>query len=224
MTIKSWPIEQRPREKLLARGPQTLSDAELLAVILRTGTHGKNAVELGQTLLNHNGGVHQLLAASAKQLAEVTGIGVAKLTQLQAVLELARRALASALRQHQLLTSAQQVKDFLRLLLAQKAQESFFCLFLDTQNYLIAAEELFKGTLTETGVYPREIARQALHHNAASLIVAHNHPSGLAEPSEADIALTLELQQSMHLIEVRLLDHFVVAVDDIFSFAEAGLL
>lgn len=224
MTIKSWPTEQRPREKLLARGPQTLSDAELLAVVLRTGTPGKSAVELGQILLNHSGGIHQLLEASAKQLSPVKGIGIAKWAQLQAVLELARRALTSTLRQRQLLTSTQQVKDFLRLLLAQKTRESFLCLFLDTQNCLITAEELFLGSLTETNVYPREVARQALHHNAASLIVAHNHPTGVAEPSDTDIALTLELRQSMHLIEVRLLDHFVVAPNEIFSFAEAGLL
>lgn len=224
MVIKSWPLDQRPREKLLARGPQSLTDTELLAVILRTGVVGKSAIDLGQDLMNRCGGIHQLLEASAQQLTGIKGLGLAKRAQLQAVLELAKRALAAKLGQKEVLTSSEQVKDFLRLLLAQKMHEVFLCLYLDTKNCLIASEELFRGSLTETAVYPREIVRQALHNNAAALIVAHNHPSGLIEPSDADISLTLHLQQSLALIEVRLLDHFIVANTEVYSFAEAGLL
>jgi DNA repair protein RadC len=224
MTIKSWPEEQRPREKLLLRGAHALSDAELLAVILRTGSPGKSAVELGQALINHCGGMHELLGATPMQLSQVKGVGQAKRTQIQAMLELARRSLAATIQKRDLLTSTTQVKDFLRSLLIHKNQEAFLCLFLDTQNHLIIAEELFRGSLTETAVYPREVARQALHHNAASLIVAHNHPSGLAEPSQADADLTAELHHSMELIDVRLLDHLIVAGQQVFSFAEAGML
>lgn len=219
MVIKSWPVDQRPREKLIARGPQSLTDTELLAVILRTGVAGKSAIDLGQDLMNRCGGIHQLLEASSQQLSGIKGLGLAKRAQLQAVLELAKRALAAKLGQKEVLTSSEQVKDFLRLLLAQKMHEVFLCLYLDTKNCLIASEELFRGSLTETAVYPREIVRQALHNNAASLIVAHNHPSGLSEPSDADISLTLHLQQSLALIEVRLLDHFIVANAEVYSFA-----
>lgn len=224
MTIKFWPSEQRPREKLLARGPQALCDAELLALILRTGVRGKSAIDLGQELLHRYGGIHQLLESPAEQLTGIKGLGIAKRAQLIAILELARRALAATLRQRTLLSSSHQVKDFLRLVLAQKKYEAFLCLFLDTQNRLITTEELFRGSLTEASVYPREVVRQAIRHNAAALIVAHNHPSGIAQPSPADARLTAELRQSMALIEVQLLDHLIVAGTDVYSFAEAGRL
>lgn len=222
--IKSWPSDRRPREKLLMRGANALCDAELLALILRTGTREKNAIDLGEELLSRCGGIHQLLEATPRQLTGIKGIGLAKRTQLLAILELARRALATTMRQHTVLSSSSQVKDFLRLLLAQKNYEVFVCLFLDIQNRLIKTEELFRGSISEAAVYPREIVRQALYHNAAALIVAHNHPSGKAKPSEMDIELTRELRQSMQLIDVTLVDHVIVADKAIYSFAEAGLI
>ena len=222
MAITDWPSEQRPRERLIAHGPQVLSDAELLAVFLRVGVAGKSAVDLGRDMIGHFGSLNNLFSASLEDLSRINGLGPAKFAQLQAVLELARRALMEQLRAGVALSSPQAVKQYLQLLLAGKACESFVVLFLDVKNRLIATEELFRGTLTHTSVYPREVVKAALNHNAAAILLAHNHPSGIADPSPADHTLTLALKQALALIDVRVLDHFVVAGDTVYSFAEHG--
>lgn len=222
MTIQHWPAAERPREKLLTEGPQALSDAELLAIFLRVGTAGKSAVELGRDLIGHFGSLTQLFGASARELSTIKGIGTAKYAQLQAVLEMARRTLGENLRQAAVLDSPQAVRHYLRLTLAHQPCEIFYALFLNAQNQLIRADPLFRGSLTQTSVYPREVARQALLHNAASVIVAHNHPSGKAEPSQADLHLTRRLGDALRLVDVRLLDHFIVGQGAVYSLAEHG--
>ncbi|RJG06759.1 JAB domain-containing protein [Noviherbaspirillum cavernae] len=222
MAITDWPEDQRPRERLINHGAQALSDAELLAVFLRVGVSGKSAVDLGRDMVTHFGSLNRLFAATLAEFSVLNGLGPAKFAQLQAVLELARRALAEDLQNGTALNSPQAVRHYLQLLLANKSYESFAALFLDVKNRLIAAEELFRGTLTHTSVYPREVVKAALAHNAASIIVAHNHPSGTSEPSAADHALTQALKQALALVDVRVLDHFVVAGKHIHSFAEHG--
>jgi DNA repair protein RadC len=222
MAITDWPSEQRPRERLIKFGPEVLSDAELLAVFLRVGVAGKSAVDLGRDMVSHFGSLNGLFSASLDDFSSINGLGPAKFAQLQAVLELARRALAEELQSGVALSSPQAVKQYLQLLLGRKAYESFVVLFLDVKNRLVACEELFKGTLTHTSVYPREVVKAALAHNAAGLILAHNHPSGVAQPSAADRALTQALKQALALVDVRVLDHFVVATDMVYSFAEHG--
>ncbi|WP_454722831.1 MULTISPECIES: RadC family protein [Cupriavidus] len=224
MRITDWPSNERPREKLLREGAAALSDAELLAVFLRVGVSGKSAVDLARELLNDFGTLNGLFSAKAEELARVKGIGTAKYAQLQAAQELTRRGLAERLMLPGGLDSPAAVRDYLRLTLSTYEHEVFMCLFLDARNRLLASEELFRGTLTQTSVYPREVARQALLHNAASVIVAHNHPSGNALPSDADLAMTRSLTRSLALIDVRVLDHFVVAGTTIHSFAEHGQL
>jgi len=220
MPITDWPADERPREKLLQSGAAALSDAELLAIFLRVGVSGKNAVDLARDLIGGFGSLTKLFGATLTELAKTRGIGIAKYAQLQAVLELTRRALAEELTLPQGLDSPRAVRDYLRLSLAHRPYEVFLCLFLDARNRLLAAEELFRGTLTHTSVYPREVARQALFHNAASLIIAHNHPSGDAVPSHADLEMTRGLTRSLALLDVRVLDHFIVAGSTIYSFAE----
>lgn len=222
MAITDWPEGERPREKLLARGTAALSDAELLAIFLRTGVKGQSAVDLARNLLTCFGGLRGLYAAEPGTLIRVPGLGRAKQAQVLAVLELARRVLGEEMAARDALGSPAAVRDYLRLKLGGEKQEIFLGLFLDAQNRVIAAEELARGTLTQTSVYPREVVRRALHHNAAGLIVAHNHPSGVAEPSQADELLTRSLKESLALLEVRLLDHFVVAGNKLISFAERG--
>jgi DNA repair protein RadC len=222
--IRDWPRHQRPREKLLREGAATLSDSELLAIVLRIGVPGQSAVELGHALLVKFGSIQALMSAQAKQLRAVRGIGPAKQTQLQAALELAKRMLSPPLRDSIALDSPGAVYDYLRLLLAARAYEAFVCLYLDSRNRLIRIEESSRGTLTHTAVYPREIAREALAHNAAALIVAHNHPSGDARPSNADRHLTQRLKSTLELLDVRLLDHLIIGSGGVFSFAEGGLL
>jgi DNA repair protein RadC len=222
MAITDWPSDQRPRERLINHGAQALSDAELLAVFLRVGVSGKSAVDLGRDMMSHFGSLNRLFAATLVDFSALNGLGPAKFAQLQAVLELARRALAEELETGTALNSPQAVRQYLQLLLANKPYESFAALFLDVKNRLIATEELFRGTLTHTSVYPREVVKAALEHNAASIIVAHNHPSGTSEPSAADRTLTQALKQALSLVDVRLLDHFVVAGKHIHSFAEHG--
>jgi DNA repair protein RadC len=222
MAITDWPVDQRPRERLIHHGAQALSDAELLAVFLRVGVSGKSAVDLGRDMMSHFGSLKRLFSATLTDFAGIHGLGPAKYAQFQAVLELARRALSEELQSGTTLSSPQTVKEYLQLLLATKPYESFAALFLDVKNRLIACEELFRGTLTHTSVYPREVVKAALSHNAASLIVAHNHPSGTPEPSPADHQLTQALKQALSLVDVRLLDHFVVAGKHIHSFAEHG--
>lgn len=224
MAITDWPAEQRPRERLIRHGAQALSDAELLAVFLRVGVAGKSAVDLARDMVAHFGSLHRLFSASLTEFSALNGLGPAKFAQLQAVLELARRALAEELQDGVLLNSPQAVKQYLQLLLTHKAYESFAVLFLDVKNRLIAAEELFRGTLTHASVYPREIVKAALSHNAAAILLAHNHPSGSPQPSEADHALTAALKQALALVDVRVLDHFIVAGHQIHSFAEHGQL
>lgn len=227
MPLKDLPPDVRPREKLLARGPAALSDAELLALLLRTGLAGKGVLQLAQELLDEGsgfGGLTGLLHASAEDLARVKGLGPAKRAELVAVLELARRVLAEQLKARAALDSPEAVKHYLQLHLGAKKHEVFAVLFLDSQHRLLALEELFRGTLAQTSVYPREVVLRALHHHAAAVVLAHNHPSGTAEPSRADEALTQALKAALALIDVRVLDHVVVGAGHALSMAERGLL
>ena len=224
MGITHWPARERPREKLMAHGPRALSDAELLAIFLRTGIRGASAVDLGRTLLGRCGSLSALFGADPRVLTAVPGLGIAKYAQLQAAFELARRALAESIAAGDALSSPGAVRDYLRLSLGNLGHEVFVAVLLDAQNRIIAQEELFRGTLTQTSVYPREVVKCALRHNAAAVIFAHNHPSGVAEPSQADRSLTETLRSSLALVDVRVLDHFVVGRDQVASFAERGLL
>ena len=224
MAINDWPEDDRPREKLLAKGPASLSDAELLAIFLRTGTKGKSAVDLARILLTRFRSLAGLIAASREAFCAVPGLGGAKFAQLQAATELTRRALAAEMKSGINLSSPTAVRDFLRLSIQDRQVEIFVGLFLDAQNRVLAVEELFSGTLTQTSVFPREVVRRALYHNAAGVIFAHNHPSGVAEPSHADETLTRALKEALALIDVRVLDHFVVGKGATLSFAERGLL
>ena len=222
MGIKDWPEQQRPRERLIAAGAAALSDAELLAVFLRVGVSGKSAVELGRDMLQRFGSLHGLFGATLAEFSEVKGLGPAKYAQLQAVMELARRAIGEQLEHGIQFDSPDAVKQYLRLGMSRQHHESFVVLFLDVKNRLIATKEMFRGTLTHTSVHPREVVKAALAHNAASLLLAHNHPSGAPEPSEADVLLTRSLMQALALVDVRVLDHFVVAAQQVHSFAEHG--
>ncbi len=224
MAITDWPEGERPREKLLQRGTAALSDAELLAIFLRTGVAGKSAVDLARELLTQFGSLTQLFAVGEQEFCAVHGMGQAKYVQLQAVLEMARRALHEEMRSGDALNSPRAVREYLQLLLRGREQEVFMVIFLDAQNRVIAAEELFHGTLTQTSVYPREVVKRALALNAAATIFAHNHPSGVAEPSQSDRLLTDALKQALALVEVRVLDHFIVAGAACLSFAERGML
>jgi DNA repair protein RadC len=224
MAITDWPEGERPREKLLQKGAAALSDAELLAIFLRTGVTGKSAVDLARELLIRFGNLTQMFAASEADFCAIHGMGQAKFVQLQAVLEMSRRALSEEMQRGDALSSPRAVRDYLQLLLVSRPQEVFVVLFLDTQHRVIATEELFHGTLSQTSVYPREVVKRALAHNAAAVILAHNHPSGVAEPSQADQHLTQALKQALALVDVRVLDHFIVAGGRMHSFAETGLL
>ena len=237
MSLKDLPADAQPREKLLARGPGALSDGELLAILLRTGIVGKGVLQMAQELLDPPqvdratgrvsggfGGVAGLLHASAEDLQRIKGLGPAKRAELVAVLELARRALAQQLREREVFGSPQAVKHYLQLHLAAKGHEVFAVLFLDSQNRLVAMEELFRGTLSQTSVYPREVVLRALHHGAAAVVLAHNHPSGSVQPSRADEALTQTLKTTLALVDVRVLDHVIVAPGQALSMAEKGLL
>lgn len=224
MAITDWPEQERPREKLLKMGAGALSESELLAIFLRTGVKGKSAVDLARDLMAQFGTLSRLFAANPEELCRLDGVGPAKYTQLQAVLEMARRALNEEIQSRDALCSPRSVRDYLRLTLARREHEVFMGLFLDAQNRVIAADELFKGTLTQTSVYPREVVKRALHHNAAAVIFAHNHPSGVAEPSHSDETLTHALKQALSLVDVKVLDHFIVAGPTTLSFAERGLI
>jgi DNA repair protein RadC len=225
MSFSDLPLEARPREKLMALGPGSLADAELLALLLRTGLPGKNVLQLAQDLLDGFGGINGLLHAGLDDLRRIKGLGgSAKRSNLAAVLELARRAMAQGLKERELFESPDAVKHYVQLQLAARPHEVFAALFLDAQHRLIALEELFRGTLTQTSVYPREVVTRALHHRAAALILAHNHPSGCVEPSRADEALTHTLRAALALIDVRVLDHVIVAPGRALSMAERGLI
>jgi DNA repair protein RadC len=223
MTLKDLPPEVRPREKLLARGPTALSDAELLALLLRTGTSGKGVLQLASDLLAGQG-IAGLLQADPQGLAGIKGLGPAKRAELLAVLELARRAMAEQLRDRPALDSLQVVKAYVQLHLSHVPHEVFAVMFLDHQHRLLALEEMFRGTLDQTSIYPREVVKRALQHNAAAVILAHNHPSGLVRPSRADELLTHTLKSALGLIDVRVLDHLIVTSGQALSMAEAGLI
>ena len=222
MRITDWPPEERPREKLLARGPQALSDAELLSIFLRTGVRGHTALDLCRALLTRFGDLRSLLDASKAEICRAPGIGSAKYAEFQASLELGRRYLESRLRRGERLGSPGDTRRFLAARLRRYQHEVFACLFLDNRHRLICFEELFRGTVNGASVHPREIAKRALFHNAAALIIAHNHPSGVAEPSQADRTLTRRIRDTMDLVDVRLIDHFVVGDGEVVSFAERG--
>jgi DNA repair protein RadC len=224
MAITDWPLADRPRERLIQKGAESLSDAELVAILLRTGAKGRSALDLARDLLARFGSVSALFAADLEALCATAGLGTAKYAQLAAVMEMARRALRERLDRGSALSSPQSVRDYLRLKLQERPHEVFVAVFLDAQNRVLAVEELFRGTLTQTSVYPREIVKRALHHNAAGVIFAHNHPSGVAEPSRSDEALTHALKQALALVDVKVLDHFVIGGGTAMSFAERGLL
>ncbi|MCS6996134.1 MAG: DNA repair protein RadC [Casimicrobiaceae bacterium] len=210
MSIRHWPIDERPREKLLEHGASVLSDAELLAIFLRVGTRGQNAVELARSLLDRFGSLAGVVAADRKTFLAVPGLGEAKYVQLQAALELARRTLETTLTERPLMHSPEAVSDYLRLVLGFESVEVFVALWLDSQHRLIAMDELARGTLAQASVFPREVVKQALARNAASVVFAHNHPSGVTQPSAADRSLTLRLKEALALVDVRVLDHCIV--------------
>jgi DNA repair protein RadC len=223
MSIRDLPAEARPREKLLARGPQALSDVELLAILLRTGMAGKNVFQLSEELLGPDG-IAGLLQATVQSLQLVKGLGPAKQAELLAVFELARRALSQRLKEREAFHTPGAVKQYLQLQLAHKNHEVFAVLFLDSQNRMLALEELFRGTLSQTSVYPREVVLRALHHQAAAVVLSHNHPSGSVQPSRADEHLTQTLKASLALVDVRVLDHIIVGQGQALSMAELGLM
>jgi DNA repair protein RadC len=224
MSITDWPANERPRERLLANGASALSDAELLAIFLRVGVTGKSAVDLARELISTFGTLNGLFAASPKALMAIHGMGEAKYVQLQAVLEMAKRALSEEIKLTDALKSPQAVRDYLKMTLAGLPHEVFVAIFLTAQHRVIAVEEIFRGSLTQTSVYPREIVKRALAHNAGSIIFAHNHPSGEPNPSQADRTLTQTLVDALALVDVRVIDHFIVAPGATLSFAEQGLI
>ncbi|HET7793706.1 MAG TPA: DNA repair protein RadC [Rhizobacter sp.] len=224
MVLKDLPPDARPREKLLARGPAALADAELIALLLRTGLKGTSVLQLSHNLLTEFGGLSGLLGSQPDDLKRIKGLGPAKRAEMSAVLELARRSLAQELMQRPVFDSPTRVKEYLRLQIGSRPHEVFVVLFLDAQNRLIRLEEMFRGTLTQTSVYPREVLKRALELGAAAVLLAHNHPSGAAEPSKADEYLTQTLNQALALIDVRVLDHLVVGQAEVVSFAERGLI
>jgi len=224
MSIADWPEAERPREKLLLAGPSALSDAELLAIFLRIGCAGKSAVDLARELLQQYGGLRPLLEATQADFCRGVGLGAAKYAQLQAVLEMARRHLTATLKAGDLLNSSDTVRRYVRAQLRHQQREVFAVLFLDNQHRLIAYEELFFGTIDGASVYPREVVKKALARNAAAVIFAHNHPSGIAEPSQADRRITERLQTALELVDIRVLDHLVVGDAEVVSFAERGFI
>jgi DNA repair protein RadC len=223
MAICDWAAEDRPREKLLAKGAHALTDAELLAIFLRTGTKGLSAVDLAKQLLQDYDGLRDLLAADQARFCQGRGLGVAKYVQLQAVIEMSRRFLQEKLKRGDAMTSPDIVEHYLQTRLRNYPYEVFACLFMDNRHRVIEYEELFRGTIDAASVYPREVVRRALDHNAAAVIFAHNHPSGVAEPSQADEKITHRLKDALDLIDVRVLDHFVIG-DQVVSFVKRGLL
>lgn len=224
MSIKDWPLGERPREKLLERGASALSDAELLAIFLRTGVRGKSAVDLARELLVDFGGLRPLLEADLKRFCRASGLGEAKYVQLQAVLEMSSRHLQQGLERGDALTSPEQTRRFLTSRMRHLGREVFVVLYLDNRHRMIAFEELFQGSINSAEVHPRELIKRVLHFNAAAVILAHNHPSGVAEPSQADREITSRLRAALTLIDVRLLDHMVVGDTEVVSLAELGYL
>lgn len=224
MKIKDWPPQERPREKLLSLGPAALSDAELLAIFLRTGLPGVSAVDLARQLLIEFGSLRKMLAASPQRFCQAKGLGTAKYAQLQAVVEMSRRYLAETLDRSISLTSAADCAEYLSAKLRDEASEVFAMLLLDSQHRVIRYREMFRGTINSASVYPRELVKQALEDNAAAIILAHNHPSGVAEPSEADLSITRRITDALALVEIKVLDHFVIGDRKVVSFAQLGLM
>lgn len=224
MAITDWAVEERPREKLLQRGVNALNDAELLAIFLRTGTQGKTAVDLARDLLEEFGSLQALLGADQQRFCQGHGLGDAKYAQLQAVLEMARRHFVEIINRGDALTSPDATRAYLSAQLRGYSYEVFACLFLDNQHRIIKLEELFRGTIDSASVYPREVVKKALYHNAAAVIFAHNHPSGINEPSQADKHITEKLKQALSLFDIRVLDHFIIGDNRPYSFAEHGLI
>lgn len=224
MLLKSLPNESLPREKLLSHGPQSLTDAELLAIFLRTGIRGLNVLELSDGLIKEFGSLRALFSASQQEFCTHKGLGEAKFVQLQATLEMAQRYLSETLKRGDALTSPEHTKLYLSSVLRDRQREAFYILFLDNQNRVIQDEVLFEGTINAASVYPREVVKRALEHNAAALILAHNHPSGVAEPSQADRRITQRLCDALGLVDIKILDHFVIGDGEIVSFAERGWL
>jgi DNA repair protein RadC len=224
MRLTAWPESERPRERLLAGGAAGLSDAELISLVLHTGSRGQSTVDLARALLTDFGGLANLLAADCQQLQRCPGIGAAKAARLGVIRELSHRHLAAPLATLDVLESSAATRDYLRARYRNCSREVFSCLFLNSQHYVVKLEELFIGTLDGAAVYPREVVKRALHHNAAAVILAHNHPSGIAEPSQADINITKKLKQALGTVEVRVLDHLVIGHVQVVSLAERGKL
>jgi DNA repair protein RadC len=224
MPIKDWPETEQPREKLLANGPASLSDAEILAIFLRTGTRGKTAIDLARELLGRFDGLRSLLEADLSSFCQSKGLGMTKFVQLQAALELGKRYLESSLKREHALSNPKDTRDYLKARLRAYPHEVFACLFLDNRHRVICFEELFNGTIDGASVHPREVVKRALFHNAAAVILAHNHPSGVAEPSRADQSITQRLKEALSLVDIRILDHFVIGDSETVSFAERGLI
>ncbi len=224
MPISNWPAQERPREKLLEKGPTALSDAEILAIFLRTGREGLSAVGLARELLEHYKGLRQLIDADEKQFCQIKGLGPVKYAQIQAAIELGRRYLQSELEIGDAFTSPEQTREFLTLKLRAYPYEVFSCLYLDNRHRLLSFDELFRGTIDSAQVHAREVVRAALKHNAAAVILSHNHPSGVAEPSQSDINLTQELKKALQLVDVRVLDHLIIGSGEAISLAERGLI
>ncbi|EJM28402.1 MULTISPECIES: DNA repair protein RadC [Pseudomonas] len=222
MSIRDWPAAERPREKLLEQGSGSLSDAELLAIFLRTGVSGKSAVDVARHLLGQFGSLRALLEADLATFSEQLGLGPAKFAQLQAVLEMGRRHLAERMRQKTALENPQVVRDYLKAMLRHEPHEVFGCLFLDSKHQVLTFETLFRGSIDNTAVHPREVVKRSLANNAAAVILCHNHPSGNSDPSQADRLLTKRLQKALELIDVRVLDHFIVGDGEPLSMAECG--
>jgi DNA repair protein RadC len=224
MSMADVPLAERPRERLLAQGAGALSDAELVALFIGPGIRGRTALDLARELIGRFGRLSRLLAAAPSEVGSLKGLGAARLARIAAVMELARRALSEEMKARDSLASPAAVRGYLRLRMQDLGHECFYCVFLDAQNRVIAADELFRGTLTQTSVYPREVVKHSLRHNAAAVILAHNHPSGVAEPSVQDQALTRTLAEALALVDVKVLDHFIVAPGACMSFAERGLI
>lgn len=224
MPISDWPEQERPREKLLSKGAASLSDAELLAIFLRTGLQGKTAIDLSRDLLTEFDGLRGMIEADSRSFCQIRGLGLAKYSQIQAAIELGKRYLQENLGKKDVLSSPNDTKNFLIAQLRAYPHEVFACLFLDNRHQIISFDEMFKGTIDGASVYPREVVKQALARNAAAVIFAHNHPSGIAEPSLADKNITRRLQDALKLVDIRVLDHFIIGDNTAVSFAELGLL
>ncbi len=224
MSITHWPADERPREKLILKGAGQLSDAELLAIFIRTGTRGQTAVDLARAMIRRHGGLRQLLEADRAEFCRDKGIGLSKYTQILAALELGQRYLAASLDRTDLMNSPQTTRNYLRMRMRAFEQEVFAVLFLDNRHRVIHFKEMFHGTINGASVYPREVVKEALSHNAAAVIFAHNHPSGVAEPSRADIQITRRLREALELVDIQVLDHFVIGDAEAVSFSERGLL